>query len=131
MMTLIKQLSCCNKNSYKGIIKHANKIELRDLLDFVKDVFAKKVPISNKTGKLIRRNRHALLYLLHPKYSLRSKRKYLIQKGGGSEKGFGSAMRSIAKAAEEIGRGAIRGARDIGSGVVRGVVRGAERASRG
>ena len=78
MMTLIKQLSCCNKNTYKGIIKHANKIELNDLLDFAKDVISKRVPISNKMIKLVRRNRHALRHVVHPKYSLSSKKKYLI-----------------------------------------------------
>src|SRR5277367_1989002 len=77
----------------------------------------KKIPIPKTMIRLLRNNRHVMRHLISPSYSLRSKQKYLVQKGGAGSS-LSSISRGLARAAEvaeqAIGQGArIRAARNI------------------
>src|SRR5271167_2348802 len=83
MKGFLKQLSCCNKKSLPGIIKHACKKDLRRFINFTMEVMRKHVKVSPELARLIKQNRHILRHIVHPLYSLKSKKQYLIQHGGG------------------------------------------------
>src|SRR5277367_5422256 len=108
MKSFLCRLANCNKNSFKGIIKHADKKDLREFISFVSEVMHKKIPIPKAMIRLIRNNRHVMRHLISPSYSLRSKQKYLIQKGGA---GLGNISRGLARAAEDVGQAVGQGAR--------------------
>src|SRR5271163_549386 len=96
MKGFLKQLSCCNKKSLPGIIKHACKKDFRRLISFTMEVMRKHVKVSPELARLIKQNRHTLRHIVHPLYSLKSKKQYLIQHGGGKVsrviKGIGRHM---------------------------------------
>src|SRR5277367_2092286 len=110
MKSFLCRLANCNKNSFKGIIKHADKKDLRKFITFVSEVMHKKIPIPKTMIRLIRNNRHVMRYLISPSYSLRSKQKYLVQKGGAGS-GLSSISRGLARAAEGAGQAVGQGAR--------------------
>src|SRR5277367_6829963 len=97
MKSFLCRLANCNKNSFKGIIKHADKKDLREFITFVSEVMHKKIPIPKAMIRLIRNNRHLMRHLISTSYSLRSKQKYLVQKGAAARNiiatGVGSGMR--------------------------------------
>src|SRR5271163_4828038 len=103
MKGFLKQLSCCNKKSLPGIIKHACKKDLRRLINFTMEVMRKHVKVTPELARLIKQNRHTLRHIVHPLYSLKSKKRYLIQHGGGGFsrviKGIGRHMRVPTQAA--------------------------------
>ena len=82
MKSFLCRLANCNKNSFKGVIKHADKKDLREFINFVSTVMHKKIPIPKAMIRLLRNNRHVMRHLISPSYSLKSKQKYLVQKGG-------------------------------------------------
>src|SRR5271163_2363584 len=94
MKGFLKQLSCCNKKSLPGIIKHACKKDLRRLINFTMEVMRKHVKVSPELARLIKQNRHVLRHIVHPLYSLKSKKQYLIQHGGGK---VSRVIRNISK----------------------------------
>ena len=93
MKKFAKRLSCCNVKTVKDVIKNASKDELRHLVAHTMDIMKKKISASPQLIKLIRQNRGALRHVVHPQYSLKSKRKYLIQKGAG----LSSVMKHIGR----------------------------------
>src|SRR5277367_6040092 len=109
MKSFLCRLANCNKNSFKGIIKHADKKDLREFISFVSEVMHKKIPIPKTMIRLIRNNRYVMRHLISPSYSLRTKQKYLVQKGGAGSS-LSSISRGLARAAEgavqAIGQGA-------------------------
>jgi len=82
----------------KKLIRLASKDEMKSLVDGTVRLLRKEIPVRRKMKKEILRNRRILRHVVHPAYSLNSKKRYLIQKGGA---GFGSLFTNIAKA---IGR---------------------------
>src|SRR5277367_3702422 len=67
----------------------------------------RNVKISPELKRIIRKNRRLFRHLVHPAYSMKSKRRYLIQKGGGKG-GLRSVFQSIktpARAAGALGVG--------------------------
>src|SRR5271163_653989 len=82
MKGFLKQLTCCNKKSFPSIIKHANNKDLRRLVAFTMEVLRKNVKANPELVRLIKQNRHMLRHIVHPSYSLKSKKRYLIQHGG-------------------------------------------------
>src|SRR5271167_1835984 len=94
MKGFLKQLSCCNKKSLPGVIKHACKKDFRRLINFTMEVMRKHVKVSPELARLIKQNRHALRHIVHPLYSLKSKKQYLIQHGGGK---FTKVIRGIGR----------------------------------
>src|SRR5277367_685203 len=81
--------------------------DLREFITFVSEVMQKKIRIPKAMIRLIRNNRHVMRHLISPSYSLRSKQKYLVQKGGAGS-GLSSISRGLARAAEGAGQ-AVRG----------------------
>src|SRR5277367_568285 len=112
MKSFLCRLANCNKNSFKGIIKHADKKDLREFITFVSEVMHKKIPIPKTMIRMIRNNRHVMRHLISPSYSLRSKQKYLVQKGGAGS-GLSSISRGLARAAEGAGQAVGQGARTV------------------
>src|SRR5277367_4968727 len=115
MKSFLCRLANCNKNSFKGIIKHADKKDLREFISFVSEVMHKKIPIPKTMIRLIRNNRHVMRHLISPSYSLRSKQKYLVQKGGAGSS-LSSISRGLARAAEGAGQAVGQGARNVQMG---------------
>src|SRR5277367_6312408 len=115
MKSFLCRLANCNKNSFKGIIKHADKKDLREFITFVSEVMHKKIPIPKTMIRLIRNNRHVMRHLISPSYSLRSKQKYLVQKGGAGSS-LSSISRGLARAAEGAGQVVGQGARNVRMG---------------
>src|SRR5277367_2846253 len=110
MKSFLCRLANCNKNSFKGIIKHADKKDLREFINFVSEVMHKKIPIPKAMIRLLRKNRHVMRHLISPSYSLRSKQNYLVQKGGAGSS-LSSISRGLARAAEDVGQAVGQGAR--------------------
>src|SRR5277367_2371275 len=75
----------------------------------------KKIPILKAMIRLLRNNRHVMRHLISPSYSLRSKQKYLVQKGGAGS-GLSSISRGLARAAEGAGQAVGQGARNVRMG---------------
>src|SRR5579864_5392292 len=92
MKGFLRQLARSNKRTFSGIIKHANKKDFQRLINFTFDILRKCVKVSPQLARLIKQHRHELRHIVHPFYSLGSKKRYMIQKGGGK---FGSAMKTI------------------------------------
>src|SRR5277367_4833378 len=115
MKSFLCRLANCNKNSFKGIIKHADKKDLREFITFVSEVMHKKIPIPKTMIRMIRNNRHVMRHLISPSYSLRSKQKYLVQKGGAGSS-LSSISRGLARAAEGAGQVVGQGARNVRMG---------------
>src|SRR6266853_1150233 len=95
MKKFAKRLSCCNSKTVKDVIKNASKDELRHLVAHTMDIMKKKISARPQLIKLIKQNRGVLRHVVHPQYSLKSKRKYLIQKGSGLSSIFRQLGRSI------------------------------------
>src|SRR5271156_6784624 len=87
-----------DQKKIKKLIRLASKDEMKSLVDGTVRLLRKEIPVRRKMKKEILRNRRILRHVVHPSYSLNSKKRYLIQKGGA---GFGSLFTNIAKA---IGR---------------------------
>src|SRR5271163_1804824 len=115
MKSFLCRLANCNKNSFKGIIKHADKKDLREFISFVSEVMHKKIPIPKAMIRLLRNNRHVMRHLISPSYSLRSKQKYLVQKGGAGSS-LSSISRGLARAAEGAWQAIGQGARNVRMG---------------
>src|SRR6266853_1260406 len=67
----------------KQLIRHASKGQVKALVDVTLNVMKKNLPASKKAVAFIKANRRNIRHLLHPKFSVASKKRYLIQKGGG------------------------------------------------
>src|SRR5277367_5390854 len=63
----------------------------------------KKIPIPKTMIRLPRNNLHVMRHLISPSYSLRSKQKYLVKKGGAGSS-LSSISRGLARAAEGVGQ---------------------------
>ena len=70
-------------SKFQSILKKANEKEIKGLVSGIVNVMKKKVPISKRRACMIRKNRRMLRHLVHPTYSWKSKRRYLLQHGGG------------------------------------------------
>src|SRR5438552_11604086 len=103
---LFVQKLCKTKGSdkTKSILKKPKLEEIKTLVDLSLNILNKNIPVRPKDLKCIKANRRILRHLVHPQFSLKSKRKYLIQKGGGGNI-FTMAGRAIASL---FGRGAAR-----------------------
>ena len=96
MKSFLCQLARSNKNSFPGIIKHAKRKDFRRLVDLTLDVMRKRIDVEPKLQRLIKQNRRQFRHLVHPSFSLKSKKRYLLQKGGAK---FPVAIRALGSAA--------------------------------
>ena len=67
----------------KKLIKKASPEQIKTLVDVTLNIMNKNLPANKKAIEFIKAKRCSIRHILHPKYSLASKRRYLIQKGCG------------------------------------------------
>src|SRR5271163_1791371 len=79
--SLCKVKGCNEKIS--SILKKANPEQVKTLVDITLNVMKKRVPLSKKALALVQSKRRDLRHILDPKYSIKSKKRYIIQRGGG------------------------------------------------
>src|SRR5277367_1712045 len=103
----LTQLARNTKRTFPSIIKHANKKDFRRLIQYTLEIMQRNVKIRPELKRIIRKNGNLFRHLVHPAYSMKSKRRYLIQKGGGKG-GFRAlfqSMKTPARAASALGVG--------------------------
>src|SRR5277367_6364465 len=82
MKGFLSQLARSTKRTFPSIIKHANKKDFLRLIQYTLEIMRRNVKISPQLKRIIRKNRRLFRHLVHLAYSLKSKRRYLIQMGG-------------------------------------------------
>jgi hypothetical protein len=114
----IKRFCCArNDSNRKCMLRKASVDEIKTILDIALNIMKKNIPISKREVSFVKAKRRHFRHILHPKYSLASKRRYLIQKGGA---GFLLGLRALAGRA---GAGSL--ARAASAGSIPMAVRGA------
>src|SRR3977135_3878629 len=83
------------EDDFKKVMKKANVEDVKAVIALTTRVMSKKIPLSKKYIKIIMDNRHRLRHLVHPKYSMKSKKRYLRQHGGS----LSNLLKSVAKVA--------------------------------
>jgi hypothetical protein len=63
-------------------MRKAKKEDIEELVGAIVQLLRKTTPMRKKTIKVLQTNRRLLRHLVHPTYSWRSKRRYMVQKGG-------------------------------------------------
>src|SRR5271167_1698649 len=88
---------CKSDDEFKKVLRNTKSKEMPEIVDMLVKVMSKKIPVSKRVAKSITQNRRHFRHLVHPKYSLQSKRRYILQQSGGSLKGIASALKSTLK----------------------------------
>src|SRR5271168_3653393 len=88
------------------VIRGASKDEMLDLIHTCKRILRKEIPLSSCDRSKVVKNRRFLRHLINPGYSLNSKKKYLLQKGGAVPAVIGKVGSVLAK----VGRIAVKAA---------------------
>src|SRR5271154_5306056 len=96
----------CKPDEWKSRIKKASNDEIKSMVDLTLNVLKKNVPVSAKKVQLIRQNRHVLRHLCHPSHSLKSKKRYLQQRGSGFGALFSGLGSLFSKGATTLSRSA-------------------------
>src|SRR5258708_8918715 len=99
---------CKGEEEWKKRMRKAKPDEIKTIVDLVLNVAKKNVPICPKKAKLIMQNKKFFRHLLHPSYSLRSKKHFLIQKGGAIGGFLGSLLGGVGRMASSVGSAAAR-----------------------
>jgi hypothetical protein len=68
---------------FKKALKNASSNDIQQVVDLSANVLRKKFPLGKKVVNNIIANRRLLRHLVHPRFGWTSKKKYLIQHGGG------------------------------------------------
>src|SRR5271156_652582 len=99
--SILKRLCKCRKEGdFEKVIRGAKPKDMTEVVDTLVKVLNKQIPVSKKQAKSIFQNRRAFRHLVHPQYSLKSKRRYLLhQSGGGPGAGAIGKVLSIASKA--------------------------------
>src|SRR5271156_5984994 len=69
-------------DDFKATIRKCKCEDIQKIVQMLVLVLSKKVPVSPRHVRFIKNNRKCLRHLVHPQYSLKSKKRYLIQHGG-------------------------------------------------
>src|SRR5436190_6738611 len=105
---ICKQL-CKRKCDFKALLRKASDDDIKAVVDMSASMLSKKVPLNKPHVKLVLQNRRALRHLVHPQFSLRSKKKYLIkQQGGGLASALGKLARVVGRALKPAVTGSYR-----------------------
>src|SRR5277367_1266801 len=75
--------SLCKNGDCSTILKKASPEQVKTLVDITLNIMKKRIPLSKKGVKFVISKRRELRHILNPKYSLKSKKRFIIQKGGG------------------------------------------------
>src|SRR5271156_3530637 len=105
-------------DKFKKLIRHASKSEMQSLIKCYVKVLRREIPVSARVRKRIIKHRRFLRHLVHPSYSMASKKKYVLQTGGAG--GFKAAL-----SAARIGARATLSAMRPSMRALRGAVRSA------
>ena len=89
---------CSKKCDFKKTMKRAKPEDVKAVVELATNILSKKIPLKKRHIKIVLANRRMLRHLVHPSYSIQSKRRYLIQRGGG----FASIMNSVGKIANRV-----------------------------
>src|SRR3981189_872704 len=79
---IVNSLCKCSAEDLKKRLKCANKDQIKTLVDLTFNIMKKNIPVCPKKIKFIKQNRKFLRHIVHPSFSLKSKKRYMIQKGG-------------------------------------------------
>src|SRR3981189_127377 len=79
---IVNSLCKCSAEDLKKRLKCANKDQIKILVDLTFNIMKKNIPVSPKKIRFIKQNRKFLRHIVHPSFSLKSKKRYVIQKGG-------------------------------------------------
>src|SRR5277367_1764145 len=75
--------SLCKKGDCGAILKKATPEQVKTLVDITLNIMKKRIPLSKKGVKFVMSKRRELRHVLNPKYSLKSKKLFTVQKRGG------------------------------------------------
>src|SRR5271156_4944271 len=90
---IIKRLARArNDDDFKSAIRNCKCDDIQKIVKMLVLTMSKKVPVSKRIARFLREDRKYLRHLVHPQYSWKSKRRYLMQSGG--TKGF---LKNVAK----------------------------------
>src|SRR5271156_4155901 len=77
-------------DKFKKLIRQASKDEMQSLIKCYVKVLRREIPVSARVRKRIIKHRRFLRHLVHPSYSMASKKRYVLQTGGAG--GFKAAL---------------------------------------
>src|SRR5271156_4946567 len=69
-------------DDFKATIRKCKCEDIQKIVQMLVLVLSKKVPVSPRHVRFIKNNRKCLRHLVHPQYSLKSKKIYLMKHGG-------------------------------------------------
>src|SRR5271156_2164164 len=93
---IIKRLARArNDDDFKSAIRNCKCDDIQKIVKMIVLAMSKKVPVSKRIARFLRENRKCLRHLVHPQYSWKSKRRYLVQHDGTG----GAAAKASAKLA--------------------------------
>src|SRR5271156_3402869 len=97
--SILKRLCRCRKEGdFEKVIRSAKPKDMTEVVDTLVKVLNKQIPVSKKQAKSIFQNRRAFRHLVHPQYSLKSKRRYLLHQSGGGVGAIGKVLSIASKA---------------------------------
>ena len=77
-----------SNKDFKKVMRRAGEHDIQGLVQTITDVMRKKLPAGKKCIRSIIKNRRLFRHLVHPANSIKSKKRYMMQHGGG----IGSAL---------------------------------------
>src|SRR5271156_1901831 len=102
---IIKRLARVkNDDDFKSVIRKCKCEDIQRIVELVVLAMSKQVPVSKRQAKILRENRKCLRHLVHPQYSLKSKKRFLIQHGGGKAGLAKAGARLVGKALGGLAR---------------------------
>src|SRR3981189_15153 len=87
-------------NKFVALLRGAKKNQIQSLVNATIKVLRKEIPIKARLRNAIIKHRRFLRHVVHPMHSWASKRRYLIQKGGG----VGGAVNALSRARNVVSR---------------------------
>src|SRR5271163_4555585 len=75
--------SLCKKGDCGMILKKASPEQVKTLVDITLNIMKKRIPLSKNGVTFVMSKRRELRHVLNPKYSLKSKKRFIVLKGGG------------------------------------------------
>src|SRR5579862_7840908 len=92
-------LKSLGKGDCSAKLKKASPEEIKAIVDATLNVMKKRIPLSKKGVNFVKAKRRELCHVLDPKYSIKSKKRFITQRGGGI---FAPLMRLFTRAATGI-----------------------------
>src|SRR3981189_1237239 len=71
-----------NNDEFKKVMRKAKPDDVKAVIDLTTRIMRKKIPLSKKYVAIILQNRHRLRPLVHPKFTIKSEKRYFVQHGG-------------------------------------------------